>query len=191
MRCYIRGRYSLYRQKQNKKPQTLKTEAQYIEFFNSLRDTVYRLARSIITDDVEAEDIMQDVFERVWRARDAVLASQYPRAYVCRMAHNLAIDRQRARQRAQSFIVAEGITPMADGDNETTTNDMATLTRKLMAELPDKQRIAIHMRDIEGYEIEEIANLLESDEASVRVNLSRARRSIREQLIKLMNYGVK
>jgi RNA polymerase sigma-70 factor (ECF subfamily) len=107
------------------------------------------------------------------------------------MAHNLAIDRQRARQRAQSFIVAEGITPMADGDNETTTNDMATLTRKLMAELPDKQRIAIHMRDIEGYEIEEIANLLESDEASVRVNLSRARKSIREQLIELMNYGVK
>ena len=80
---------------------------------------------------------------------------------------------------------------MADGDNETTTNGMATLTRKLMAELPDKQRIAIHMRDIEGYEIEEIANLLESDEASVRVNLSRARKSIREQLIKLMNYGVK
>ncbi len=80
---------------------------------------------------------------------------------------------------------------MADGDNETTTNDMATLTRKLMEELPDKQRIAIHMRDIEGYEIEEIANLLESDEASVRVNLSRARKSIREQLIKLMNYGVK
>ena len=62
------------------KPQTLKTETQYIEFANSLRDTVYRLARSIITDDVEAEDIVQDVFERVWRARDAVLASQYPRA---------------------------------------------------------------------------------------------------------------
>ena len=80
---------------------------------------------------------------------------------------------------------------MADGDNETTTNDMATLTRKLMAELPDKQRIAIHMRDIEGYEIEEMANLLVRDEASVRVNLSRARKSIREQLIKLMNYGVK
>lgn len=169
----------------------MKTEVQYIEFVNSLRDTVYRLARSIIVDDVEAEDVVQDVFERVWRARDAVLQSEYPRAYVCRMVHNLAIDRQRARQRAQSFIVAEGITPIADGDNETSTNDMATLTRKLMAELPEKQRIAIHMRDIEGYEIEEIANLLESDEVSVRVNLSRARKNIREQLIKLMNYGVK
>ncbi len=169
----------------------MKTEAQYIEFVNSLRDTVYRLARSIITDDIEAEDIVQDVFERVWRARDAVLQSQYPRAYVCRMAHNLAIDRQRARQRAQSFMSSDVTAPMTDGDSVTTTNDMATLTRKLIAELPDKQRLAIHMRDIEGYEIEEIAILLESDEASVRVNLSRARKSIREQLIKLMNYGVK
>lgn len=169
----------------------MKTEAQYIEFFNSLRDTVYRLARSIITDDVEAEDIMQDVFERVWRARDTVLANQYPRAYVCRMAHNLAIDRHRQRQRAQSFTSAESSSQIADGESETTTKDMATLTRKLIAQLPEKQRLAIHMRDIEGCEIEEIADLLESDEASVRVNISRARKSIREQLIKLMNYGVK
>lgn len=169
----------------------MKTEAQYIEFVNSLRDTVYRLARSIITDDVEAEDIMQDVFERVWRVHDAVLQSQYPRAYVCRMAHNLAIDRQRAKQRAQSFAATERMESIADGDRDTTTNDIASLTRKLIAELPDKQRIAMHMRDIEGYEIEEIANLLECDEANVRVNISRARKSIREQLIKLMNYGVR
>ena len=169
----------------------MKTEAQYIEFINSLHDTVYRLARSIITSDVEAEDIVQDVFERVWRARDAVLASQYPRAYVCRMAHNLAIDRQRARQRAQNFMGIESDSPIADGDKDTTTKDMVALTRKLIAQLPEKQRLAIHMRDIEGYEMDEIANLLESDEASVRVNISRARKSIREQLIKMMNYGVK
>ena len=169
----------------------MKTETQYIEFVNSLLDTVYRLARSIITDDVEAEDIVQDQFERVWRARDAVLASQYPRAYVCRMAHNLAIDRQRAKQRVQSFMGVESTTAMADGDNETTTNDMAMITRRLISQLPEKQRLAIHMRDIEGYEMDEIASLLESDEASVRVNISRARKSVREQLIKLMNYGVK
>ena len=85
----------------------------------------------------------------------------------------------------------ESITAMADGDNETTTNDMAMITRRLISQLPEKQRLAIHMRDIEGYEMDEIASLLESDEASVRVNISRARKSVREQLIKLMNYGVK
>lgn len=169
----------------------MKSEKEYIEFISGLRDTLYRLARSIITNDAEAEDIVQDIFERVWRARDTVLGSSYPRAYVCRMAHNLAIDRQRARLRAQSIALNEQTSVISDGDRETTTRDMTSLTRKLMQQLPERQRLVIHMRDIEGYELEEIAHILDSDEASVRVNLSRARKSIREQLLKMMNYGVK
>ena len=46
------------------------------------------------------------------------------------------------------------------------------------------------MRDVEGYELSEIADIIESDEASVRMNLSRARKRIREELTKIMNYGV-
>ena len=54
--------------------------------------------------------------------------------------------------------------------------------------LPDKQRIIIHLRDVEGYEFEEIARIIESDEASVRVNLSRARKRVKEQLLNAINY---
>lgn len=168
----------------------MKTEAEYIEFVSTLRDTVYRLARSITGDDVEAEDVVQDLFERVWRARDAVLESDYPRAYVCRMARNLAIDRQRAKQRNQSFSLTERSAGISDGEGYTNTKDMAALTIKLIEQLPERQRLTIQMRDVEGYEMEEIAHILESDEASVRVNLSRARKSVREQLVKIMSYGV-
>jgi RNA polymerase sigma-70 factor (ECF subfamily) len=168
----------------------VKSEKEYIEFISGLRDTIYRLARSIITDDAEAEDIAQDVFERVWRTRDTVLSSSYPRAYVCRMTHNLAIDRQRAKQRSQSLALDER-TAGNNGDSDTNTKDMAELTRRLIQQLPERQRLIIHMRDVEGYELDEIANILDSDEANVRVNLSRARKSIREELIKMMNYGVR
>ena len=168
----------------------MRSEKEYIEFISGLHNTVYRLARSIITDDVDAEDIVQDIFERVWRARDAVLNSSFPRAYVCRMAHNLAIDHQRARLRVQSIAISEQTETTSDGDKETNTKDIAALTHKLIQQLPERQRLAIHMRDIEGYELEEIAHILDSDEANVRVNLSRARKSIREHLIKIMNYGV-
>ena len=168
----------------------MRSEKEYIEFISGLHNTVYRLARSIITDDVDAEDLVQDIFERVWRARDAVLNSSFPRAYVCRMAHNLAIDHQRARLRVQSIAISEQTETTSDGDKETNTKDIAALTHKLIQQLPERQRLAIHMRDIEGYELEEIAHILDSDEANVRVNLSRARKSIREHLIKIMNYGV-
>lgn len=167
----------------------MKTETEYIEFVSALRDTVYRLARSIIGDDAEAEDVVQDIFERVWRARDAVLESDYPRAYVCRMARNLAIDRQRAKQRIQSFSLTERSAGVSDGEGHINTKDMARLTIKIIEQLPERQRLTIQMRDVEGYEMEEIAHILESDEASVRVNLSRARKAVREQLIKIMSYG--
>lgn len=166
----------------------MKTE-QYNRLIADVRDTVYRLAIGILDDSSEAEDILQDVCERVWRARDTVLDSQYPRAYVYRMARNLAIDRLRHRRFAVSSEVLYKDTG-DDGDSTTSLSDMTTLTRKLMAQLPEKQRLTMELRDVEGYEIEEIAAILESDDSSVRMNLSRARKSIREQLIKAMNYGV-
>lgn len=166
-------------------------ETEYITLVTGLKDTLYRLARSIVLDSAEAEDIVQDLFERVWRARDAVLSSDYPRAYLCRMAHNLAIDRLRHSARQRGFTETHGgYIGTLDGNVSIDNSDMAQLTRRLIDQLPERQRVAIHMRDVEGYEIEEIAQMLECDETSVRMNLSRARKSIREQLIKSMNYGV-
>ena len=77
------------------------------------------------------------------------------------------------------------------GDEQSDNRDIATLTRSIISKLPEKQRLAIHLRDVEGYEIEEIGEVLGIDENSVRMNLSRARKSVRTELIKAINYGVK
>lgn len=168
---------------------TLDTTTIYTQLLTEVRSTLYRLAISIVADGAEAEDIVQDVSERAWRARDKVLQSEHPRAYVCRMAYNLAIDRARHRKRERLYV-AEQSPNAASGDRAIEVGDMAQLTKQLIASLPDKQRTAIHMRDVEGYEIEEIAELLDIDPTSVRMNLSRARKSIREELLKALNYGV-
>lgn len=168
----------------------MKTEAQYTEFFSEHRDTLYRLALNICGDSAEAEDIVQDLFERVWRVRDKVFNSAYPRAYICRMAHNLAIDRERTRIRRQTFSINEEVTT-TDIGTSAELSDITNITQRAIALLPEKQRIAIHLRDVEGYEIEEIAEVTESDCNSVRMNLSRARKSVREQIINAINYGVK
>lgn len=168
----------------------MKTEAQYIEFFFELRDTLYRLALNICGDSAEAEDIVQDLFERVWRARDKVFESAYPRAYICRMAHNLAIDRERTRVRHKTFTIEEN-TSSNSNDTLIELSDIKSITQQAIASLPEKQRLAIHLRDIEGYEIEEIAEVIGGDSSSVRMNLSRARSSVRETITKVLNYGVK
>ena len=163
------------------------TSDTYTQFILSVKDTVFRLALSLVGSSVEAEDIVQDIYERVWRARDKVLSEPYPRAYVCRMTRNLAIDRLRARRQN----VDQDWGGYTDGDREVAIKDMAQFTRQVIASLPERQRVAIEMRDVEGYEIEEIAAILECDTASVRMNISRARKRVRDEVFKALNYGEK
>lgn len=160
---------------------------EYVELITEVKDTVYRLALSYVTDRSEAEDVAQDVYERVWRARDEILRHNYPRAYICRMTRNLAIDRLRQRRNV-AMSETRGIAS-GDGNNLIEINDMAALTRQYIAELPERQRITIFMRDVEGYSFEEIAEAMESDPTSVRVNLSRARKTVRDRVLKAMSYG--
>lgn len=168
----------------------LKTEEEYILFLAEHRNSIYRIALGVVMDSNEAEDIVQDVLEQVWSMRDRVLQSAYPRAYIFRITHNLAIDRQRRASRRRIFSINEQMGGEQNSGKEIDISDIANITRRIIASLPEKQRLAIHLRDVEGYEIEEIAEALETDETNVRMNLSRARKSVREELIKTMNYGV-
>jgi RNA polymerase sigma-70 factor (ECF subfamily) len=59
-----------------------------------------------------------------------------------------------------------------------------------MESLPEQQRMILQLRDVEQFEFAEIAQMLESNETAIRVTLSRARKAVREQLIKQYNYGV-
>ena len=78
-----------------------------------------------------------------------------------------------------------------DGNSIIEINDMVALTQQYIAELPERQRITIYMRDVEGYSFEEIAETMESDPTTVRMNLSRARKTIRDRVLKAMNYGTR
>ena len=75
-------------------------------------------------------------------------------------------------------------------ERSTMPGTMHVSSRRSSARLPERQRLAIHLRDVEQWDIDEIAEVTQSDETSVRMNLSRARRTVREELIKIMNYGV-
>ena len=62
---------------------------------------------------------------------------------------------------------------------------------KIMQNLPQQQKLIIQMRDIEQYEFEEIAKIMDMNETAVRVALSRARKTLREEMTKTHSYGIK
>jgi RNA polymerase sigma-70 factor (ECF subfamily) len=62
--------------------------------------------------------------------------------------------------------------------------------KQIIAGLPDLQRTIIHLRDIEQLEYEEIATATEMNVNAIRVNLSRARKKVRDEILKIQNYGI-
>lgn len=68
--------------------------------------------------------------------------------------------------------------------------DSVHLVKRIMADLPDLQRTVIHLRDIEQLEYEEIAETTGLNVNAIRVNLSRARKKVRDEILKIQNYGI-
>ena len=70
-------------------------------------------------------------------------------------------------------------------------NDSVTWVERIIADLPEQQKMIIQLRDIEEYDFDEIAKMLDMNNTAVRVNLSRARKTIRAKLTNTHNYGIK
>ena len=147
-------------------------------------DFMFRLACSILGRRDEAQDMMQDVAERVLRKQGSLQEVENIDAFLTRSVRNACIDRLRRRKDTTSKIpeVPDEKSPEGWSDRQ--------LVHKALARLPEKQRLAVHLKDIEGYSGKEIARILETDEANVRTILSRGRRALREIIEKEIGYGI-
>jgi len=149
-----------------------------------MRDRIYRFTRSILGDASQAEDAAQDVLERLWRRRNELGRYKNIQAVVMTTAKNVSIDMIRRRKETETL---ERLKTKESPAHE--MDDTCLIVGKLIEKLPETMRAIIHLRDVEGYEIEEIADIVKHDAPTVRVYLSRARKTVREELIKIMNYG--
>ena len=147
-------------------------------------DFMFRLACSILGRSDEAQDMMQDVAERVLRKQGSLQEVENIDAFLTRSVRNACIDRLRRRKDTTPKIpeVPDEKSPEGWSDRQ--------LVHKALARLPEKQRLAVRLKDIEAYSGKEIARILETDEANVRTILSRGRRALREIIEKEIGYGI-
>lgn len=147
-------------------------------------DFMFRLACSILGRSDEAQDMMQDVAERILRKQDSLQEVENIDAFLTRSIQNACIDRLRRRKDTTPKIpeVPDDKSPDGWSDRQ--------LVHRALARLPEKQRLAIHLKEIEGYSGKEIARILETDETNVRTILSRGRRALREIIEKEIGYGI-
>ncbi|ADV42553.1 RNA polymerase sigma factor [Bacteroides helcogenes] len=168
---------------------------QEISFRNDilpLKDKLFRLALRITFDRAEAEDVVQETLIRVWNKRDEWMQFGSIEAYCLTVAKNLAIDRSEKKD-AQTVELTPEMEQASDASSpyeKLVIKERITLIHRLMNELPEKQRLIMQLRDVEGKSYKEIAVVLNLTDEQVKVNLFRARQKIKQQFIDIEGYGL-
>lgn len=135
---------------------------------------------------MEAEDVVQEVLVRIWQKRDSWHEIENMEAMTMKMTKNLALDKLKSKYNRTDSLpeYADWRDDAAQPDEVTESNDMIERIRTIMNELPEKHRLVMQLRDIEGLSYEEISQALDMPMSQVKTNLFRARTHIREHLIK-------
>ena len=157
-----------------------------------LKDKLFRLALRITFDRAEAEDVVQDTMIRVWNKREEWTQFGSIEAYCLTVAKNLAIDRSQKKE-AQNVE----LTPEMEEESEISgpydqlvNNERMSIIHRLINELPEKQRLIMQLRGIEGESYKEIAKILNLTEEQVKVNLFRARQKVKQRYLEIDEYGL-
>jgi len=146
------------------------------------RGKLYRLAFSWVKDRAVAEDVLQNVFEKSFTREKELSNHANLSGWLVLSLKNEVLSHFRQNKKIESLEEVKHLT-----DEESQLEDQSDSVRKVMLllkELPEKQQDIFQLREVEGLEYEEIATHLEISLDQVKVNLHRARKRIREMMIK-------
>ena len=146
-----------------------------------------RVALRLLGNAEDAEDMVQEVYMKLWSKRDALPDVQDVEAYCVTLMKNMCIDRLRIAE-AHKADVDEVPTMLAATDDveaQVERHDAVEQVKQIIETLPEHQQQVITLRDIEDYSFEEIAEQTGLTAVNVRMLLSRARKTIRERFKKL------
>lgn len=158
-----------------------------------LKNELFRLALRITLNRAEAEDIVQDTLIKVWNRREEWNAIDSIEAFSLTVCRNLSLDRIKKKGNDNDSLedvkAAESLASSNPQDRMIQT-DKVRLIRQIVDGLPEKQRSCMQLRDFEGKTYKEIAGVLDISEEQVKVNIFRARQTVKQKYLKLDNYGL-
>lgn len=158
-----------------------------------ISNKLLRYALHILQNEEEAKDVLQDIFLKLWQKRDELSAIENLEAFAMRMIRNRCLDVIRGRRTVSVETIRKADLP-EEGEcepNHLEDADSVVLVKRIIAGLPELQRVIIQLRDIEQLGYEEIAEVTQLNVNAIRVNLSRARKKVRDEILKFQNYGIR
>jgi RNA polymerase sigma-70 factor (ECF subfamily) len=146
---------------------------------------LYRIAYRIVQDAANAEDIVQDTFIKLWNKRDEMENVDNTEAFAIIILRNTSLDHLRKTKNDRYTDYDTDIPETASLSKQIELLDEAEKIKYLINKLPDQQRQVIMMKHWDECSDEEIEQATGLSAGNIRVILSRARKTIREQYIKI------
>jgi len=156
------------------------------------RNSMYRFALSYLKNDEEARDTVQEVLMKLWETREDLTQIENMEAWCMTLTRNKSLDliKRSGRKKNDSLETHHESHHATSRDplRIVSEKESIDLVKKATDELPEKQRTAFTLRELQGYSYLEISKIMEINMNQVKVNIHRARMSIREELKKQLSY---
>ncbi|MEO9479718.1 MAG: sigma-70 family RNA polymerase sigma factor [Maribacter dokdonensis] len=166
-------------------------QTEFLNIVLPFKDKLFRMAKRLLVSTEEAEDATQEILIKLWSKKNKMESYNNVEAFAMTMTKNFCLDRLKSKQAGNLKLVHSNYTDASTSlQSELETKDSIDWVERIMAELPEQQKMVLQLRDVEQYEYEEIEKLLDMKPTAIRVALSRARKTVREKLMEKHNYGI-
>ena len=154
------------------------TDTEFEKTVREFSEMVYRVALNICRNPQNSEDVMQNVFLRLYKygKKDIEESKEYLKAWLIRVTVNESKRMLRTSVKADYVPLEEVANTLFAEESE------SRIVFNYVMNLPQKYRVVIYLYYYEGYSAKEIANILRRNEATIRTQLSRAREMLRSNL---------
>ena len=158
-----------------------------------MKNILFRLALRITQNRADAEDVVQETMMKVWNRRGEWQQIENMEAFCLTICRNVSLDKLRRMDR--QVLSLEDTPPEAGGydpidhshsanpEQQAVQRDRLQQVRRIISQLPEKQRSCMQLRDIEGKSYRDIATILGITEQQVKVNIFRARQTVKEKMM--------
>jgi RNA polymerase sigma-70 factor (ECF subfamily) len=128
---------------------------------------------------------------KLWNKNDKLDVYTSLEAFAMTTTKNYCLDQLKSKRASNLQLIHSNYEDKQVGLlQKIEDTDSLNWVEKIINELPEQQKLIVQMRDVEQYEFEEIAKMLNMNETAIRVALSRARKMIRETMQKTHSYGI-
>lgn len=154
------------------------TISQYNDTVDLYSDNLYRFILKHIKNRDIANDIVQDTYEKLW-LKVSEIESTNAKSYMFTTAYRTLIDYTRKAKKQESFDIDKHTDGFETGH---TNHDLKLVLNQALDTLPEIQKAVVLLRDYEGYEYKEIAEITDLSESQVKVYIFRARQSLKSYI---------